>query len=69
MADIRRKMFTDHGLELLQYGAAQAPSSGRMEIKDALRPGLILRVTPRGVKTFSVIYRIPGEGGVSQAGR
>jgi integrase len=40
-----------------------------MEIKDQLCPGLILRVTPRGVKTFSVIYKVPGEGGVSPAGR
>ncbi|WP_065756376.1 tyrosine-type recombinase/integrase [Bradyrhizobium paxllaeri] len=69
MADSKRKKFTDQGLERLQYDPAQAPSSGRMEIKDALCPGLILRVTPRGVKTFSVIYKVPGEGGVSPAGR
>jgi len=46
-----------------------APSSGRLELADAVSPGLILRVTERGAKSFSVIYKVPGEGGVSAHGR
>jgi len=45
------------------------PKSGRLELVDASAPGLILRVTDRGVKSFSVIYKVPGEGGVSAHGR
>lgn len=45
------------------------PDQGRLEIADAVAPGLILRVTERGVKSFSVIYRVPGECGVSVHGR
>jgi hypothetical protein len=29
----------------------------------------MLRITPRNVKTFSVIYRVVGEGGTSSTGR
>jgi len=40
-----------------------------MEIEDEVCPGLLLRVTPRGVKSFSVIYKVPGEGGTNFNGR
>lgn len=61
--------FNPQWIERLRYDPAKAPPSGRMEIEDTYCPGLLLRVTPRGVKTFSVIYRVPGEGGVNASGR
>ncbi|MEP9397623.1 tyrosine-type recombinase/integrase [Mesorhizobium sp. KR2-14] len=45
------------------------PKSGRLEIGDELCPGLVLRVTEQGAKSFSVIYRVLGEGGETAAGR
>lgn len=33
------------------------PASGRFEVRDSKVRGLVLRVTPAGVKTFSVVYR------------
>lgn len=45
------------------------PKEGRLEISDAICPGLCLRITPAGAKTFSVAYKVPGEGGVSASGR
>jgi integrase len=44
-------------------------ASGRIEIEDEACPGLLFRVTPRNVKSFSVIYRVLGEGGTSPKGR
>jgi hypothetical protein len=35
------------------------PKQGRVEFADGVCPGLILRVTDRGVKSFSVIYKVP----------
>jgi integrase len=64
-----QKRFTEQGIERLNYDRAVAPPSGRMEIEDAVCPGLLLRVTPRGVKSFSVIYKVPGEGGTNANGR
>jgi integrase len=64
-----RRRFTEQGVERLRYDPAAAPPSGRMEIEDEVCPGLLLRVTPRGAKSFSVIYKVPGEGGVSPTGR
>jgi integrase len=70
MAQARKqKRFTDQSVQRLRYDAAVAPPSGRMEIEDEICPGLLLRVTPRGAKSFSVIYKVPGEGGVSPNGR
>lgn len=68
-ANSRRKRLTDQGVERLKYDSKIAPKNGRLEINDELCPGLILRVTPKGAKSFSVIYKIPGEGGVTAAGR
>lgn len=64
-----QQSFNPQWIERLRYDPAKAPPSGRMEIEDAHCPGLLLRVTPRGVKSFSVIYRVPGEGGANANGR
>jgi hypothetical protein len=58
----RKKRFTEQGVERLNYDPKVAPPNGRLEIADELCPGLILRVTPKGAKSFSVIYKVPGEG-------
>ena len=39
----------------------KAPDSGRIEVRDALRPGLTLRVTAEGKKTFALVYRVAGQ--------
>jgi hypothetical protein len=65
----RKKRFTEQGVERLNYDPKVAPPNGRLEIADELCPGLILRVTPKGAKSFSVIYKVPGEGGVTPNGR
>ena len=45
------------------------PTDGRLEINDAACPGLILRVTKTGRRSYSVIYKVVGEGGVNSGGR
>lgn len=45
------------------------PKTGRLEIGDTIVPGLVIRVTPKGKRSFSVIYKVPGEGGLSKHGR
>jgi integrase len=45
------------------------PEQGRIELGDEICPGLLLRVTERGVRSFSVIYKVVGEGGISNSGR
>ena len=55
MGTKNRKVFNPQWIERLKYDPAAAPPSGRMEIEDLACPGLLLRVTPRGVKSFSVI--------------
>lgn len=37
------------------------PATGRLEIADALMTGLVLRVTPSGTKSWSLMYRIHGK--------
>jgi hypothetical protein len=69
MKSLNRKRFTQQGIERLRYEKAAAPPSGRIEIEDEACPGLLLRVTPRNLKSFSVIYRVLGEGGTSPKGR
>jgi integrase len=65
----KQKRFTEQSIERLNYDRGKAPPSGKMEFRDDVVRGLLLRVTPRGVKSFSVIYKVPGEGGVSRTGR
>jgi Arm DNA-binding domain len=69
MKSLNRKRLTQQGVDRLRYDKAAAPPSGRIEIEDEACPGLLLRITPRNVKTFSVIYRVVGEGGTSLSGR
>lgn len=64
MAGANKRRFTDQMLERMR-----APTQGRIELGDDIVPGLVLRVTPNGGKSFSVIYKVPGEGGVSPTGR
>jgi len=45
------------------------PSSRRLEIADSLAPGLVLRVSRGGAKSWSVKYKVAGEGGVTSTGR
>lgn len=59
-----RRRFTDQMIERLN-----SPESGRANYADEVCPGLVLRVTDRGTKTFSVIYKVLGEGGVNERGR
>ena len=59
-----KRRFTDQMIQRLR-----PPKAGRLEVGDEIVPGLVLRVTPRGVKSFSVIYKVAGEGGVSPTGR
>ena len=53
MAD--RFTFTKEKLDALK-----APLGGRRAVHDAKTPGLILRVTPTGAKTFSLFRRVKG---------
>ncbi len=38
------------------------PATGRVEFNDAIQPGLRFRITDKGVKTFSTVTRIRGQG-------
>ncbi|WP_439396568.1 tyrosine-type recombinase/integrase [Bradyrhizobium sp. PMVTL-01] len=64
-----RLRFNDLLLEQLRYDRKQAAPSGDIAHEDELCPGLFLRVRPSGLKSFSVIYKVPGEGGISPSGR
>jgi integrase len=62
-----------------QLKRIKPPKQGRTEMGDTVVPGLVVRVTPRGTRTFSVVYKVPGEthirpngttvGGVGPSGR
>jgi len=69
MKSLNRKRLTQQGVERLRYDEKSAPLSGRIEIEDEACPGLLLRITPRNVRSFGVIYRVVGEGGTSPRGR
>lgn len=59
-----KRRFTDQMIKRIN-----PPAIGRLEFGDELCPGLLFRITERGVKSFSIIYRVIGEGGVSSNGR
>ena len=58
-------------LKLSDYGIARLrpPATGRLEVHDLIVPGLVLRITPRDVRSFSVAFKVRGEGGYSDTGR
>jgi integrase len=59
-----RKPLTNMMLEKVR------PQPGiRIELADGALPGLIFRVTPRGVKTWSVLFRCVGHGAPGKNGR
>ena len=64
MARGAKKAFTDVGV-----AAMNPPRTGRREIGDSVQRGLVLRIGDTGVKSWSVIYKVPGERGVSATGR
>lgn len=49
--------------------SAKAPRTGKTEIKDAIVPGLMLRVTSHGAKSFCLVFKVPGEGGTTKTGK
>lgn len=55
-----KKMFTEEGVAKMK-----PPATGRVEYGDAYLSGLMLRVTSGGVKSWSVLYKVKGEGGTS----
>jgi integrase len=57
MAKRTSKALTEIGIKRL----TKALPGKRKEVSDALAPGLVLRVTDRGVKSFSVYYRWRGK--------
>ncbi len=56
-----KKYLTETALERLR-----PPTEGRVEVGDTVVPGLMLRVTAGGVMSWSVLYKVRGEGGLSQ---
>jgi integrase len=50
-----RRRLTDKGVARLR-----PPETGRLQIPDAVVPGLWLRVSERGVRSWSVMYRVKG---------
>jgi len=64
MARAAKKAFTE-----ITIAKMHAPRRGRREIGDAIQRGLVLRIGETGVKSWSVVYRVPGERGVSPTGR
>jgi len=44
------------------------PKSGRLELPDAIVPGMSLRVTSKGQKSWAMLYRVAGEGGEGKNG-
>lgn len=45
----------------------KAPTTGRLEVADARCAGLVLRMTPAGIRSFSFRFRDPKSGKVSRA--
>ena len=63
MANIKRR------LSDLTIAKLKPPATGRLEVADEIVPGLVLRITPHGVRSFSVVFKVPGEGGYTKTGR
>lgn len=59
-----KKAFTEEGVARMS-----PPRNGRIEVADAIQRGLLLRVSDTGVKSWSVIYKVPGERGMNLSGR
>lgn len=55
-----KKYITEAALERMRL-----PAEGRVELGDTVVPGLMLRVTAGGVMSWSVLYKVRGEGGLS----
>jgi len=55
-----KKRFTEEGVDRLRL-----PDEDRVEYGDTNMAGLMLRVTSAGVKSWSVLYKVKGEGGIS----
>lgn len=57
----RNRRLTHAGVERVRYDANQAEAGpgSRMVLRDTEIPGLQLRITPNGAKTFSVYFRPP----------
>ena len=45
------------------------PAKGRLVVRDVVVPGLRIRVTPRGAKSWSVVYKIVGDRTSDKTGR
>ncbi len=45
------------------------PATGRLVVRDVVVPGLRIRVTPRGAKSWSVVYKIVGDRVSDKTGR
>jgi integrase len=58
-----RKQLTEQGVARLS-----PPKAGRVEVADKGVLGLVFRVTDRGVRSWSLLYRIAGEGGETASG-
>ena len=56
------RRFTEQMVERLR-----PPEAGRVELGDEICPGLLLRVTERGVRSFSVIYKGRGRAFLTTA--
>ena len=63
MANMRLKL-SDYRITRLK-----PPATGRLEVADLILPGLFLRITPRDARSWSVAYKVRGEGGYSDTGR
>ena len=55
-----RRALTETGIKKLKPHKTK-----RLELGDVVVPGLMLRCTPKGVKSFSILYKVKGEGEVS----
>lgn len=45
----------------MRYLDTVKPSESRVEISDSGQRGLVVRITPNGIKTFSVFFRVKGD--------